>query len=67
MPESFDRLMARLWSISTVGSLMVAPIGLGLALDYYLGVMPLFAVLGAIFGLAAGIIQLVRFNRTQDR
>lgn len=63
MPESFDRMMARMMTIGTVGTVMVTPIGLGLLVDYYVGTMPLFMVIGALAGLLIGIIQLVRLNK----
>jgi len=38
---------------------MVAPIGLGLALDYWLGSSPWGAVIGAILGFVGGITHLI--------
>ena len=63
MPESFERMMAKMMTIGAVGTAMVAPIVLGFVADYYLGLMPLFMVIGAVVGLAMGVIQLVRLNK----
>lgn len=63
MAESFDRMMARLLTISTVGTAMVTPIGLGFLLDYYVGTMPLFMVIGAVLGLLVGVVLLVQLNK----
>jgi F0F1-type ATP synthase assembly protein I len=61
--DSFDRMMARLWSIGAVGSEMVAPIAMGWVIDYYTGLMPLFLIIGAILGLIFGIRHLIALNR----
>ena len=56
-------MMAKMMAISTVGAMMVTPIGLGLLLDYYVGTMPLFMVIGALLGLVVGITYLVQLNK----
>jgi hypothetical protein len=63
MPQSVERLMAKLMTIGTVGTEMVAPIGLGLLLDYFLGTMPWFMVTGAVLGLVVGIVHLIQLNK----
>ena len=63
MPEQFERTMSRLMSISQVGAEMVAPIGLGFLLDYYLHTMPWLMVAGAVFGLVGGIVHLIILNQ----
>lgn len=50
-------------TIGTVGAEMVTPIGLGLLLDYFVGTMPLFMVIGALLGLVVGIVHLVQLNK----
>jgi F0F1-type ATP synthase assembly protein I len=46
-------------SIAQVGMEMVAPIGVGLALDYFLGWSPWGVVGGAVLGLVGGVAHLV--------
>ena len=46
-------------AISQVGLEMVAPIGLGVALDHYLGWTPWATVVGAVVGLVGGIAHLL--------
>jgi F0F1-type ATP synthase assembly protein I len=50
---------ARYTELSQVGLEMVAPIGLGLLLDYWLGWGPWGAIVGAILGLVGGMGHLV--------
>ena len=57
-PPSPEEL-GRYFALSQIGLEMVAPIGLGLALDYWLGSSPWGAVIGAILGFVGGIIHLI--------
>lgn len=50
-------------TIGTVGTEMVAPIGIGLAIDYFTGLMPLFMIVGALLGLVVGIRHLIALNK----
>ncbi len=53
--------------IAQVGMEMVAPLGIGLALDFYLHWSPWGVVVGAILGLVAGVGHLVAIlNRHQQ-
>jgi F0F1-type ATP synthase assembly protein I len=52
------RQMGRYLAIAQVGMEMVAPIGLGVALDYYLGWTPWATITGVILGLAGGLLHL---------
>ncbi|HEY1380550.1 MAG TPA: AtpZ/AtpI family protein [Gemmataceae bacterium] len=64
MPEqSPERTMARLMTISQVGLEMAAPIGLGAALDYWLGTKAVFMIVGAVLGFVGGVYHLVVLNR----
>jgi len=55
------------FSLAQVGLEMVVPIGLGLALDYYLGWGPWAAVTGAVLGLVGGLAHLVTLlNRREE-
>src|SRR5436309_1196072 len=53
-PPSPEEL-GRYFALSQIGLEMVAPIGLELALDYWLGSSPWGAVIGAILGFVGGI------------
>jgi F0F1-type ATP synthase assembly protein I len=60
--------MGRYLAIGQIGLEMVAPIILGLLLDYQLGWMPWATVVGAILGLAGGISHLVVIsNRSENK
>jgi F0F1-type ATP synthase assembly protein I len=50
---------ARYTEISQIGLEMVAPIGLGLGLDYWMSWGPWGAIVGAILGLVGGMGHLV--------
>jgi F0F1-type ATP synthase assembly protein I len=56
------------YALAQVGLEMVAPLGIGVALDYYLKwTAPWGAVVGAILGLIGGIAHLAAIaNRRQD-
>jgi F0F1-type ATP synthase assembly protein I len=53
--------------LAQVGMEMVAPLGVGLALDFYLHWSPWGAVTGAILGLVAGIGHLVSILNRHDQ
>jgi F0F1-type ATP synthase assembly protein I len=55
--------MARLMTISQVGFEMAVPIGVGFAIDYGLGTMPIFMIIGAVAGFVGGVYHLVVLNR----
>jgi F0F1-type ATP synthase assembly protein I len=52
------RDVRRYMSLSQVGLEMVAPIGLGLALDLWLGWLPWGVIVGAVLGFSVGLIHL---------
>lgn len=51
--------LGRYFALSQVGMEMVAPIALGLALDYWLGWSPWGAVVGAVLGFVGGLTHLI--------
>ncbi len=59
--------MGRHFAIGQVGLEMVAPIILGLALDYQFGWMPWATVVGAILGLIGGISHLVVISSQSEK
>jgi F0F1-type ATP synthase assembly protein I len=62
--DEYDRTVSRLMTMSQVGTEMVAPIGLGFLLDYYVfHTLPLFMIIGAVLGLVGGIVHLVILNQ----
>jgi F0F1-type ATP synthase assembly protein I len=59
-PQQPDfKLLAQLTMLSQVGLEMAAPVGLGAALDYFLGWAPWASICGAILGLVGGIAHLI--------
>jgi F0F1-type ATP synthase assembly protein I len=55
--------MAKLMAISQVGFEMAAPIGVGWAVDYWIGTMPIFMIVGALIGFVGGVFHLIVLNR----
>jgi F0F1-type ATP synthase assembly protein I len=56
------------FALSQVGLEMVAPIGLGVIADQYLGTTPWITVAGAVLGLVGGMTHLiVLVNRKTGR
>jgi F0F1-type ATP synthase assembly protein I len=53
--------------IAQVGMEMVAPLGIGLALDFYLHWSPWGVVVGAVLGLIAGVGHLVAILNRHDQ
>ncbi len=60
------RDVRRYMTLSQVGLEMVAPIGLGLLVDYLLGSSPWGVILGAVLGLVGGLVHLIRFVSKDD-
>lgn len=54
-------------AISQVGLEMVAPIGVGLALDFWLGTIPWITVGGVFLGFFGGIAHLLKLVNRLDR
>ena len=66
-PERPDRKeMERYVALSQIGLEMVAPIVVGLLLDYYLGWTPWALVAGAILGLVGAFVHLVHLLNKLD-
>jgi F0F1-type ATP synthase assembly protein I len=65
--EEFDRTMSRLMTLGSVGMEMVAPIGIGIGLDFWLGSMPWLSIVGAILGFSFGIYRLIALNRPKNQ
>ena len=57
-PEN-SREMGHYFALAQAGIEMVVPIGIGVALDEYLGWSPWCVVIGAILGLTIGLTHLV--------
>lgn len=58
--------MGRYFAIAQVGLEMVVPVGIGLALDYYLAWMPWGTIVGAVLGLACGLIHLIALTNKDN-
>jgi F0F1-type ATP synthase assembly protein I len=59
--------VGRLFAIGQVGMEMTAPIGIGLALDYWWHSLPWATVAGAVLGFVFGIFHLVRILNKEER
>jgi F0F1-type ATP synthase assembly protein I len=64
-PDS--RNLGRAYGMAQVGVEMVVPIGLGLALDRWLGSMPWATVAGAVLGFVGGLVHLVSILNKDSR
>jgi F0F1-type ATP synthase assembly protein I len=63
-----SRELGRYFALSQIGMEMVAPIGLGLVLDYWLGWSPWCAVIGAVLGFVGGLAHLIILvNRPKEK
>ena len=60
--KAFSRAMA----MSQAGLEMVVPIGIGVAVDYYAGIRPWGAVVGAVIGLVGGLTHLIYMTRQNE-
>lgn len=58
--------LARYVAISQVGLMMAVPPGVGALLDRWLGWSPWGVIVGAVFGLIVGLVQLVRLSSRED-
>jgi F0F1-type ATP synthase assembly protein I len=68
MPGAPDpKDVGRAYGMAQVGIEMVAPIGLGVALDYWLGWTPWATVAGAVFGFVGGLVHLVLMLNKENR
>lgn len=54
-------------SLAQVGLEMVAPAGLGVVLDHYLNWSPWGVIVGAIFGLIAGLGHLIALSNRRKK
>lgn len=61
-PREFGRYVA----LAQVGLEFVAPIGLGLALDYAFGWLPRGTIVGAVIGLIGGVAHLVHLSNRPE-
>jgi F0F1-type ATP synthase assembly protein I len=59
--------MSHYLALAQVGMEMVAPVGFGLVLDYYLRWAPWATIGGALFGLISGIVHLVALSNRWER
>ncbi len=66
-PSDSRREMGFYFALSQVGLEMVVPIGVGIALDRYLGWAPWGTVAGAVLGLVVGLVHLVVILNRHDQ
>jgi F0F1-type ATP synthase assembly protein I len=65
-PQGDFRHLERLYALGQVGAEMVAPIVIGLAIDWLANSRPWFTVVGAIVGFAGGIWHIIYLNRPRQ-
>lgn len=58
--------LRKYFTLSQVGLEMVAPIGVGVLVDRYLDSSPWGVSVGAVLGLAVGLIHLVKLSGADD-
>lgn len=66
VPSGDYRHLERLLALGQVGVEMVTPIGLGLAVDWWIGSLPWLTVVGAILGCVGGVWHLIYLNRPRE-
>jgi F0F1-type ATP synthase assembly protein I len=54
------------FALAQIGVEMVAPLGVGLALDYYFGWGPWATVIGCVVGFVGGMAHLILLVRQHD-
>jgi F0F1-type ATP synthase assembly protein I len=59
--------MGYYFSLAQIGMEMVVPIGIGVALDRYLGCSPWGAILGTLLGFAGGLTHLIVLVNQHDK
>jgi F0F1-type ATP synthase assembly protein I len=58
--------MGYYFALAQIGFEMIAPMLIGLGLDYWLGWMPWATVIGLIVGFVGGMVHLVRMVQKHD-
>jgi F0F1-type ATP synthase assembly protein I len=65
-PPPNSREMGYYFALAQVGVEMVAPMGLGLLLDYWFDMMPWATITGLIVGFVGGLVHLVMMVNRHD-
>jgi ATP synthase protein I len=65
LPDSKD--LTFYLSLAQVGMEMVAPLLLGLALDYSFGWLPWATAIGGVLGFVGGMFHMISMLRAHDR
>ena len=66
MPAPTDKdfqMMGKVAQVSQIGMEMAVPVGLGVGVDFWLGTMPWFTIIGALLGPTLGFIHLLALIR----
>ena len=66
-PPPDPRQLGKYYALAQVGFEMAAPIALGAYLDHSLGWSPWGVVVGAILGLAGGLLHLLALVNQDDK
>ncbi len=65
-PPPNSRELGYYFALAQIGLEMVAPMGIGVVLDYYCGWTPWAAVIGCVLGFAGGMVHLVLMVQKHD-
>jgi F0F1-type ATP synthase assembly protein I len=65
-PPPNSREMGYYVALGQIGLEMIAPMGLGLLLDYWLDTMPWATIIGLILGFVGGLVHLVLMVNRHD-
>jgi F0F1-type ATP synthase assembly protein I len=65
-PPPDSRELGYYFALGAIGTEMVAPIGLGLLLDYFFNSLPWATVVCAVLGFTGGMVHLVLLVQKHD-
>jgi len=65
-PPPDSREMGYYFALAQIGLEMVAPMGLGIGLDYWFGWTPWATVIGLVLGFVGGLVHLVLLVQRHD-
>lgn len=61
------RQMGRLFAMAQVGLEMVGALGIGLAIDYFVGTSPWGVIVGTLLGFVGGMFHLITLAQEQAK
>lgn len=61
------KALSKVTEITTISLMMIVPAMIGYFVDQYFDMLPLFTVIGAVFGMGGAIWQLIAFVSSQEK